>query len=73
MYLPTDFFPFFAAKNNSDLMFLDRKICEEDSDYKQMSGLYTEIRSYLSKKDRKKKKHKKQYQSGGISEIFEDE
>jgi len=44
---------FFAATNNTDLMFSNRKIIEADSDHFEMSGLYGEIRKYLKKKDRK--------------------
>lgn len=63
---------FYAAKNNTDLMFPTRKLVEEDVDYKSMMALYANIRTYLSKKNRKKKsKHDKV--DGGFSAVFQDD
>lgn len=65
---------FYAAQNNTDLMFPDRKLNERDCDYNDMMALYTNIRGYLAKRDKKKKQKAKgslnSNKGGGFSEIF---
>lgn len=64
---------FHAARNNTDLMFPDRKLTEADVDYKDMMGLYTTISGYLAKRNKKEKKRAKgslNAKGGGFSEVF---
>ncbi len=49
---------FYAAKSCTDLMFPDRKLNEADFDYKDLMALYTKVRGYITKQERKKKKRK---------------
>lgn len=64
---------FNAAKDKTDLMFPDRKISEEDSDYVLMSELYSEIRKYLQKRAKRKENKKHKPEIGGMCDIFEND
>lgn len=75
MWEGTDKELYYAANNNTDLMFTDRKIDEQDSDFADMIELYAEIRNHLNKKDRKNKKKSKgslNSSKSDLSSLFSD-
>lgn len=61
-----------AAKTCTDLMFPTRQLNPEDSDYDEMMKLYTAIRTYLRKEERRKRKRGK-YQQPKVSKVFDRE
>ena len=61
---------FYAAKHCTDLMFPNRPLNPEDSDYDEMMKLYTAIRTYLRKQERRKKQRKK-YGGPNVSKVFD--
>jgi hypothetical protein len=66
----------YAAINNTDLMFPNRKISDQDSDYLEMSNLYAEIRKYLKRQEdkakKRKEKNKRLNENGGYSSVFDE-